>query len=207
MPQQLERAPSPSPSAGSRWATREDFPTGEPKAIFYFDRHLVAGGTGPRSCTCRTRFCPHLGAHLGHGGTVDGCEIVCPFHGWKPDADGANTDIPYSERTNKKGTLLTYPVVERNGVSFAWYHPEADVAPMWDVPELAEFTGDPDWSARDPHLARDRRPGRRWPRTASTPPTSGTCTTRPRCRGDGELRDRLPGHADALSQKFPTPAA
>ena len=47
-------------------------------------------------------FCPHLGAHLGHGGTVEGCELVCPFHGWKFDAEGHNTDIPYSDRTNRK---------------------------------------------------------------------------------------------------------
>ena len=72
-------------------------------------------------------FCPHLGAHLGHGGTVDDCQIVCPFHGWKFDADGTNTEIPYSERTNKKGTLRTFPVVERNGLCFAWYHPDAEV--------------------------------------------------------------------------------
>lgn len=25
-------------------------------------------------------WCPHLGAHLGHGGTVVGNDIVCPFH-------------------------------------------------------------------------------------------------------------------------------
>src|SRR3546814_14448127 len=76
----------------------------------------------------------------------EGCELVCPFHGWKFDAEGTNTEIPYSERTNRKGTLRTYPVVERNGISFVWYHPDAAVAPMWEVPELAEFTDDPAWS-------------------------------------------------------------
>ncbi|MEV6419914.1 Rieske 2Fe-2S domain-containing protein [Streptomyces sp. NPDC051662] len=25
-------------------------------------------------------YCPHLGAHLGFGGLVDGENIVCPFH-------------------------------------------------------------------------------------------------------------------------------
>ena len=91
-------------------------------------------------------FCPHLGAHLGHGGTVEGCEIKCPFHGWKFDAEGVNTDIPYSDRLNKKGGLRTFPVLERNGVCFAWYHPDESVAPQWEIPELAEFNGDPEWS-------------------------------------------------------------
>ena len=35
-------------------------------------------------------FCPHLGTHLGHGGTVQGNNIVCPYHSWEFDADGRN---------------------------------------------------------------------------------------------------------------------
>ncbi len=91
-------------------------------------------------------YCPHLGAHLGHGGAVEGCELRCPFHGWRFDAEGNNTDIPYSERTNRKARLRTFPVVERNGMSLVWYHPDPDVEPMWEIPELPEFNGDPDWS-------------------------------------------------------------
>lgn len=33
-------------------------------------------------------FCPHLGANLGIGGTVDKNCITCPFHGWKYDENG-----------------------------------------------------------------------------------------------------------------------
>jgi phenylpropionate dioxygenase-like ring-hydroxylating dioxygenase large terminal subunit len=86
-------------------------------------------------------FCPHLGAHLGHGGRVAGDELVCPFHGWKFDADGRNTCIPYSERTNGKARLRVYPVVERNGLVMAWYHPD-DVAPQWEIPVVEEFAPD-----------------------------------------------------------------
>jgi nitrite reductase/ring-hydroxylating ferredoxin subunit len=147
MADQLARAPFPVPFGWFSVGYPEDFPRGEPKAIFYFDRHLVAWRDEAEVLHVQDAFCPHLGAHLGHGGTVDGCEIVCPFHGWKFDGEGTNTDIPYSERTNRKGTLLTYPVVERNGISFVWYHPDAGVEPLWDVPELAEFNGAADWSA------------------------------------------------------------
>ena len=83
-------------------------------------------------------YCPHLGAHLGHGGSVQGCTIVCPFHAWAFDADGRNTDIPYSERTNAKARLRSYPVIERNGLVMAWYHPN-ELEPAWDVPEVPEF--------------------------------------------------------------------
>ena len=83
-------------------------------------------------------YCPHLGAHLGHGGTVSGCDIVCPFHAWQFDADGRNTNIPYSQRTNGKARLRTYPVIERNGLVMAWYHPH-DEPPSWEIPEVIEL--------------------------------------------------------------------
>src|SRR5215207_7497945 len=119
---------------------------GEAKPLYYWDRHLVGWRDAEGAVHVQDAFCPHLGAHLGHGGTVDGCEIVCPFHGWKFDAEGTNTDIPYSERTNRKGSLRTFAVSEVNGVSMVWYHPDADVAPQWEIPELPEFNGDPEWS-------------------------------------------------------------
>ncbi len=89
-------------------------------------------------------YCPHLGAHIGVGGTVDGDQVVCPFHGWKYDGTGACTNIPYSQRGNKKAKLRTYPTIERNGFVLAWYHPH-DEPPQWDIPVIEEI-GDPGWS-------------------------------------------------------------
>ena len=43
------------------------------------DRVLFRTSTGAIGAT--DPICPHLGAHLGHGGTVKGCEIQCPWHG------------------------------------------------------------------------------------------------------------------------------
>ena len=44
-------------------------------------------------------YCPHLGAHLGVGGQVEGDCMRCPFHGWEFDGDsGACVEIPYGER-------------------------------------------------------------------------------------------------------------
>jgi nitrite reductase/ring-hydroxylating ferredoxin subunit len=141
-----DRFPFPVPYGWFCVGYPEDFPTGEPKAIYYFDRHLVAWRDDAGDLHVQDAFCPHLGAHLGHGGKVDGCELVCPFHGWKFDAAGENTDIPYSTRINRKGTLRTFPVVERNGASMVWYHPDPEVAPLWEVPLVPEFNGDPEWS-------------------------------------------------------------
>ena len=50
-------------------------------------------------------YCPHLGAHFGVGGRVeDGC-LVCPFHEWSFDGNGANVGIPYAERPNRKARV------------------------------------------------------------------------------------------------------
>ncbi|MEY2433419.1 MAG: 3-ketosteroid 9alpha-monooxygenase subunit, partial [Acidimicrobiaceae bacterium] len=120
--------------------------TNRPRPLYYWGRHLVGWRDETGDAHVMDAFCPHLGAHLGHGGSVDGCEIVCPFHGWKYDADGRNTEIPYSDRTNGKARIRAFPVLERNGLVYAWYHPDDAVAPMWDVPLVPEFNDDPDWS-------------------------------------------------------------
>ncbi|MCU1351077.1 MAG: ring-hydroxylating dioxygenase, large terminal subunit [Acidimicrobiales bacterium] len=112
---------------------------GETKALYYFGTHLVAWRDAQGEAHVMDAFCPHLGAHLGHGGTVDGCEIVCPFHGWQFDAEGTNTDIPYSERTNARARIRTYPTIERNGFTMVWYHPD-EKPPLWDVIEVPEVT-------------------------------------------------------------------
>jgi phenylpropionate dioxygenase-like ring-hydroxylating dioxygenase large terminal subunit len=139
------RYPFPVPFGWFCVGYPEDFPVGEPKAIYYWATHMVAWRDEQGELHVQDAFCPHLGAHLGHGGTVDGCEIVCPFHGWRYDAEGANTAIPYSERLNRRARLHTYPTLERNGVAFVWYHPD-DEPPMWEVPEFPEMNGDPEWS-------------------------------------------------------------
>ena len=138
--------PFPIPFGWFCVAHPDEVAVGHAIARYYFGKHLVIWRDQDDAVHVQDAFCPHLGAHLGHGGTVDATEdgtscITCPFHGWKFDGDGANTDIPYSERTNKKAKLHTYPAVERNGVIMAWYHPEG-VDPIWEVPVIPEFDGE-----------------------------------------------------------------
>ena len=65
-------------------------------------------------------YCPHLGAHLGHGGKVVGARIRCPFHGWEFGAQGRCEHIPYSDKRPAKAKLDCMPVIERYGAVFAW---------------------------------------------------------------------------------------
>ncbi|MDQ3293081.1 MAG: Rieske 2Fe-2S domain-containing protein [Actinomycetota bacterium] len=122
-----------------------EFEAGTPRALYYLATHLVGWRDDAGALHVQDAFCPHLGAHLGHGGKVDDGCITCPFHGWKFDAEGANVAIPYSERLNRKARLRTYPVVEVNGLAFVWYHPDETVAPMWELPALPECDDDEEW--------------------------------------------------------------
>ena len=200
-----DRFPFPVPFGWFCVGYPEEFPVGEPKAIYYFDRHLVAWRDDAGALHVQDAFCPHLGAHLGHGGTVDGCELVCPFHGWSFDAEGTNTNIPYSERTNRKGTLRTFPVAEVNGVSMVWYHPEADVEPMWEIPALPEFNGDPEWSTviRTAHTVEAA-----WQEMAENGVDSAHFAFVHNTAEVPELESYecgFPGSQMRSSQKFPTP--
>ncbi|MHB9879316.1 Rieske 2Fe-2S domain-containing protein [Pacificimonas sp. ICDLI1SI03] len=125
----------------------EDLAVGEVKAIRYFGKELVLWRGEDGQARMLDAYCRHLGAHLGHGGRVEGNAVVCPFHAWAYDERGTVVDIPYSKSIPpqvKRPCMRTWPVVERNRLIWAWYHPEG-ADPMWEVETLPEAT-DPSWS-------------------------------------------------------------
>jgi phenylpropionate dioxygenase-like ring-hydroxylating dioxygenase large terminal subunit len=90
-------------------------------------------------------YCPHLGAHLGVGGKVEGSALRCPFHAWKFDGSGRCIEIPYAKRIPPKAAVASWPIVRRNGLVFAWYDPSG-APPRFDVPVVPEW-GSPEWTA------------------------------------------------------------
>lgn len=76
--------------------------------------------------------CPHLGAHLGVGGRVCGDGLVCPFHGWRFDGEGAVVEVPRLDRKLPTVRARAWPTCERNGRVFVWHH-ASDGAPGFDV--------------------------------------------------------------------------
>ncbi|KLR60785.1 Rieske (2Fe-2S) domain-containing protein [Actinobacteria bacterium IMCC26207] len=133
-----KRSPFPIPFGWFQVAWSEEVATAQVLPVEYFGKRLALWRDESGAPHLNDAFCPHLGAHFGHGGSVIGEELVCPFHGWRFDAEGQNTLIPYADRTNKKACVTAYPTIERNGLVMAWYHPES-VAPMWEIPEIPEF--------------------------------------------------------------------
>lgn len=141
----MRKYPMPMPFGWFQVAWSDEVAEGEAKKLYYFGRHLVAWRDEEGAAHVWDAFCPHMGAHLGIRTTIKGCELTCALHGWTYDGDGNCVDVPYSERVNKQAKVRTYPVVERNGQLFAWYHPD-DAPPSWEVPELPEFAADSDFS-------------------------------------------------------------
>lgn len=113
----------------------DELAVGEAKPVRYFGEDLVLYRTLDGQACLSSAFCPHLGAHLGHGGIVNENGISCPFHGWSFDTDGQVVAVPYASqippKARKSGNsgLRIYPIDERNEFIFAWYHPNG--APPW----------------------------------------------------------------------------
>ncbi|MEL7209070.1 MAG: Rieske 2Fe-2S domain-containing protein, partial [Actinomycetota bacterium] len=111
---------------------------------------------GPDGVVAADAHCPHLGAHLGHGGTVeDGC-LRCPFHGWRWGPDGAHLEIPGHD-TVTNARLGTIPVREVDGGVLVWFgRPEAAWEPAEltaEIPADAVDLGGLDGSGEGLHLA------------------------------------------------------
>jgi len=113
----------------------EDLPRGSVLPLRYLGRDLVAWRGEDGAPHVMDAYCPHLGAHLGYGGRVEGCELVCPFHWWRFGADGANTSVPYDGTRHPNARIPAYPTIERAGVVLFWYHPRGE-APLWEIPQL-----------------------------------------------------------------------
>jgi phenylpropionate dioxygenase-like ring-hydroxylating dioxygenase large terminal subunit len=140
------RSPFPIPFGWFQVIWSADLKPGDVTPIEYFGKHLVAWRDEQGAAHVNDAVCPHLGAHFGYGGSVAGEDLVCPFHGWRFSSEGRNTLIPYSERTNKKACVQTFPTVERNGLVMAWYHPFGE-APAWEIPEVPEFNDPENFTA------------------------------------------------------------
>lgn len=83
--------------------------------------------------------CPHKGARLSAGCVRDG-ELMCPYHGWRFDRNGACQSIPSLVEPNAAKQALahlrTYAVQERYG--FIWVQLDPTPAATGIVPSLPE---------------------------------------------------------------------
>lgn len=107
----------------------------------YFGKHFVLYRSETGQPVLLDAHCPHLGAHLGHGGKVQGEDIVCPFHAWKFGANGRCTEVPYASRIPPRAAVRSYPVREHSGMILGYFGPEG-AEPDYEVPAIDELGGE-----------------------------------------------------------------
>lgn len=78
-------------------------------------------------------FCPHLGAHLGYGGKVEGEDLVCPFHRFAFAPNGRCVRMGLDGEPPDAGLSLLQ-MRERNGCIFVWWSACGE-PPQWELPE------------------------------------------------------------------------
>jgi 3-ketosteroid 9alpha-monooxygenase subunit A len=140
----------PFPIAASWYAVAysDELTHGQVLPLDMLGRKLVAFRSEGGVACVLDAYCPHLGAHLGHGGVVVGSRIRCPFHHWEFDGASGNCEaVPYATRIPTGAKADAYPCIERNGAIFVWYHPEGK-EPQFELSEIPEATSE-EWSTPD----------------------------------------------------------
>ena len=101
----------------------------------FFGGEVVVYRTGQGRVVVTEPYCPHLGAHLGHGGRVVDETLRCPFHGFSFNPDGTCVTAYPGKKAPPRCRLGTYPSREKNGQVLVYFHPQG-APPTWEVPDF-----------------------------------------------------------------------
>lgn len=101
-------------------AWSSDVAVGQVVPARLLERDVVLWRDSSGTLHCMAAHCPHLGAHLGTGGTVVNDQLQCPFHGWRYGTDGALAGVNGPDRVRKGICLPRYRIIERHGGVFLW---------------------------------------------------------------------------------------
>lgn len=130
----------PIPSSWYAVAFTDELRPGAVLARTVAGRDLVVFRTRSGAVSALDAYCPHLGAHLGIGGTVEGETLRCPFHAFRFDTGGVCVATGYGTKPPPTARARVWPLREVNGVVFVYYGGEDDeqaVQPAWEPPALA----------------------------------------------------------------------
>ncbi|HSN97528.1 MAG TPA: Rieske 2Fe-2S domain-containing protein [Candidatus Nanopelagicales bacterium] len=136
-----ERAGSegvPGQSSPSGWyvlAHARELPRGAVLTRRLASRDVVLFRGESGRCAALDAMCPHMGAHLGHGGRVEGETLRCPFHGFRFDRDGVCVATGYGTRPPPGCRAGRFAVHETHGLVLVWYGATGE-APFFEVPSI-----------------------------------------------------------------------
>ena len=128
----------------------DDLAAGDVRPLRYFDRDMVLFRTESGEACVTDAHCPHLGAHIGYDGRVEGENIVCPFHQWQFGTDGKCKKIPFAKAIPPRAKIAVWPTVERGGMIFVWHDLDGR-EPFFELPEFDESTRIPGAGFRKLH--------------------------------------------------------
>jgi phenylpropionate dioxygenase-like ring-hydroxylating dioxygenase large terminal subunit len=114
----------------------------EPVAARLLEQDLVIY-RGDSGITVARDICLHRGVRLSRG-RIEGCEIVCPYHGFRYDGSGRCTFIPAQDPEmviTAKLSLQVFPVIERYGMVWTCLEPATETPRLPDWPQF----DDPAW--------------------------------------------------------------
>ncbi|MGI9235788.1 MAG: Rieske 2Fe-2S domain-containing protein [Woeseiaceae bacterium] len=117
----------------------------EPVRVQMLGRKFVLFRDEAGKAHCLSDVCLHRGGSLSGGWTNGNC-VVCPYHGWRYDAEGRVAYVPSEGdefKAPRRARIDSYPVEERYGMvwTFLGDLPEEERFP---IPEVEEY-GDPQW--------------------------------------------------------------
>ncbi|WNL44224.1 Rieske 2Fe-2S domain-containing protein [Dyella sp. BiH032] len=129
-----EASPLPYPDGWFALCFSRELKPGSVLTTPFMGRDVVLYRTRSGQVRATDAHCPHQGAHLGHGGTVEGENLVCPFHHYAYGQDGRCVRAGQAEG-GRRAALRTWHVREWNGFVFVWQNAKG-LAPTWELPEV-----------------------------------------------------------------------
>jgi nitrite reductase/ring-hydroxylating ferredoxin subunit len=139
--EQLYSESLPIPSGWFCLGAASEFARGTVTTRRLGGREIVVFRTDDGRLAALDAHCPHLGAHMGKGGRVEGDTIRCPFHGFCFDSSGTCTKTAYGTKPPRNARARAYPVLVLHGIALAYFHPRG-IEPSWQ-PEGADMEGWP----------------------------------------------------------------
>lgn len=125
----------PFPTGWYAVAFSHDLNVGAVRTLMLAGQPVVLFRTESGRAALLPAHCPHMGAHLGEGGRVQGEALRCPMHGFEFNAEGACVKTGYGTRPPPKCKSQARAVIEQNGIVLAY----CDVLgrpPTWQPPGI-----------------------------------------------------------------------
>ncbi|XP_077283555.1 cholesterol 7-desaturase nvd [Arctopsyche grandis] len=133
------KLPPPYPNGWFALLESVELKVGEVKQVDSIGENFAVFRTLDGKVHVTDAYCPHLGASLAVGGTIQGDCIECPFHKWRFNStSGKCVSIPNIETVPRGVGLKVWTSIEIDEAIFVWYDKEGR-SPDWEIPAVEDI--------------------------------------------------------------------